>query len=397
METSDYDHYNSARHILDSLSLRIYVIDDQFVLQDLNQAGLDYIKHKHFDKSKKEKCYALIYKREEVCPFCPLLIEKERQMIQNLPINPLEKIIHSMPLEVDSQIDSNTQGFPTSDKNSNISIKRADYPEKFYRVIFLRHSQEPSFLIESIEDVTSQKEKQDQALTNENLAALGVMLSGISHELNNSLTGMGLNLQNLLANHASMNTDERAKRLEILRKDMYQASQITSDILLFSNPSRPHLTRTKILRIVHNAIDKTRRLYPVLSRPVDWYVEGEEIIFPLRPESIERLLINLFRNSLQAFDYKPGKIQVSLKKVSRAVHIVVEDNAGGIEPNKIKNIFQPFYTNTPDGKGSGLGLSVCHSIVTEHNGYIHVRAVPGGVRFYISLPLDHPDRIIEAG
>ncbi|MBI3396273.1 MAG: HAMP domain-containing histidine kinase, partial [Spirochaetia bacterium] len=110
--------------------------------------------------------------------------------------------------------------------------------------------------------------------------------------------------------------------------------------------------------------------------------------FNFNPEKIERLLVNLFKNSLAALDYKPGFIKVSARRVRRWVHFTVEDNAGGIPPVELKKIFHPFYTTSQDGRGSGLGLSISHSIVKQHGGRIRVRSSGGRTRFYVSLPVD---------
>ena len=316
------------------------MIGEDFVLKEANASALRHMNKKSLPQAQNEKCYTLIYRRSEPCPFCPLLIEKERQLLEN---GIVEKVIHDI---VPKKAYNSENKLEVEEISEKLSDDDAEGIEKFYRVVF---SQFPNkeYLLESIEDVTIQQENQDKALLNENLSALGVMISGISHELNNALTGMGLNLQNLIANHSSMGGDELGTCLDILRKDINQASQIVSDILLFSSPSRPTFTKSKILQTIHKAIATTNRLYPVLSRAVSWEVSGEEIIFAFRPENIERLLINLFRNSLQAFDYKPGRIRVDLKRKPQFVRIAVEDNAGGIEKSRLKKSFSPFIRILP--------------------------------------------------
>ncbi|WP_026053639.1 sensor histidine kinase, partial [Leptospira santarosai] len=95
----------------------------------------------------------------------------------------------------------------------------------------------------------------------------------------------------------------------------------------------------------------------------------------------------LFKNSLQAFDYGEGKIRVEVRKTRNMVHIIVEDNAGGIPDNLIDKIFSPFFTKNKTGIGTGLGLSICHSIVREHSGELSVKSFEKKTRFRVSLPL----------
>ena len=369
--------------LLDSLFLPFFVIGEDFSLEFLNNSALKQIQKESIEQCQDKKCYELIYRRETPCPFCPLCTETERQLLENSH-HPIEKIIYDTDF-------SERQKNVSKSNNNQIEINSGatssiEDMEKSYRVIF---SQLPDkkLLIETKEDITLQKENEDKNLRNENLTALGVMISGISHEMNNSLTGMGLNLQNLIANHSSIKKEELSLSLDILRKDLYQVSRIVSDILLFSNPSKANFTKAKLLQTINKAISTTIRQYPVLSRPIQWDVSGEDIIFPFNPQKIERMFINLFRNSLQAFDYKPGKIEVKLKRTLNSVRITVKDNAGGIDNKLLKKIFNPFYTNTPGNVGSGLGLSISHSITREHNGYIHVRSKNDTAIFYISLPL----------
>ena len=124
----------------------------------------------------------------------------------------------------------------------------------------------------------------------------------------------------------------------------------------------------------------------MLARQVEWRLPDESVTFFFDPEKIERLFINLFRNSIQAFDYKPGYVTTEVRPARKHVHVIVEDNAGGIAPENLKRIFQPFFSNSANGRGTGLGLSICHSIVREHGGRIHVRSYEGRTRFYVSLP-----------
>ena len=130
------------------------------------------------------------------------------------------------------------------------------------------------------------------------------------------------------------------------------------------------------------------RLYPVLSRRIRWSLNSadETVIFYFNQEKIERLLINLFRNSLQAYDYSPGEIRVEVRTSARYVHMIVEDDAGGIPQDQIRRIFVPFYSRSADGRGTGLGLSISLGIVREHNGRLSVRTNDRTTRFFVSLP-----------
>jgi signal transduction histidine kinase len=259
--------------------------------------------------------------------------------------------------------------------------------EKLLRILIHRPSAAHPYFVESIEDITLHRQRSEEEARKENLAALGTMISGIAHELNNPLTGIGLTLQNLTANLSTMDRDEILVRLNHLHKDMNRASRIISDILSFATPSKPKFSTGDLTQVIHRAWGNVNRLYPLLSKRVEWRYEGPESeIININQEKIERLFINLFKNSLQAFDYASGTILVSMTESDASVHIVIEDNAGGIPREHLNRIFLPFYSTGRDGRGSGLGLTICHQIIKEHNGRIRAGSSDGKTRFYISLP-----------
>jgi len=343
-----------AEAILDAFVEPVFAIDESFRTVRWNRAALDRTEMSALE-IKDQFCYNTFHGRDSKCPYCPL---------------------------------ENDTTFVAGQRRERIIHTHSAGAEKTYRLRFYRMATGKLALTEIIEDITTQRERQEEDLRMENLAALGTMISGITHELNNPLTGMGLNLQNLEANISTMDMQEVLKRLTIIRKDLQRASRIVQDILSFSRPGQFTTTRADLVQIIEKARANTIRLYPVLSRRVRWEIpEIEHVILQFNPERVERLFINLFRNSLQALDYAPGTISVEVRMTNRWVRVIVEDDAGGIPPEVINQIFTPFYSKSRDGQGSGLGLTICLSIVREHQGRMHVRSQAGRTRFFISFPL----------
>jgi len=353
MDDCRKDDYYELRNIYDSLSFPIVSFNGDLDVIHLNRSALERSEFQSFKEAIRQKCHTLLYRRDTRCPGCPLTsVETPLQQ-------PLEKVITA-----------NEYG-----TTRLLQLRILPIPE------------EPARFIEIIEDITRKREIEEEAVRKENLAALGTMISGIAHELNNPLTGIGLTLQNLTANLSTMNPDEILKRLNLMHKDMSRAARIVSDILSFTSSNKGKFSQSDIVQVIHRAEANTRRLFPVQAKRIEWQFEGDDSsILPIHPEKIERLFINLFKNSLQAFDYSPGIIRVEIKKTARWTHILIEDNAGGINAENINRIFNPFYTEGNDGSGTGLGLTICHSIVKEHNGRIRVRSFDGITRFHISLP-----------
>ena len=366
---------DDAWQMLNALALPLYAVEEGFRLQALNakaESRLQERAERHaalfpdrpplFEGSPRGGlCYELLYGRSSPCPYCPAVSETDRAALRE---RPLEKLIQWRDAGAGE--------------------------ERSLRLTFTHTASDGTMLVETVEDVTRQQQNQEEILRKENLAALGIMISGIAHELNNPLTGMGLNLQNLEANLGAMERDEILKRIGILRKDLFQASRIVSDILSFSRPGNLRVAMADIMQAIEKAAAKTQRLYPVLSRQTRWMIEGESLVFPFDTEKIERLFINLFRNSIQALDYAPGYIRVEVRRARAHARLIIEDNAGGIEAEHLGDVFKPFYSRSREARGSGLGLSICHGIVREHEGRIHVRSGAGKTRFYIALPLSPP-------
>tara|TARA_Y100001937_G_scaffold122287_1_gene182478 strand:- start:63824 stop:64960 length:1137 start_codon:yes stop_codon:yes gene_type:complete len=356
--------------ILDSQPAATFAIDGAFRIVRLNRSALKLTGHEHYKDAIGQPCYRLIHGRDSVCPFCPL--ENEW--------NPLPS---TEPRDVDDE--GQWAETPSEEK---IIHHPGSQGELTYKLTFILGQTVRVRMVEIVEDITRQREQQEESLRMENLASLGTMISGIAHELNNPLTGMGLTLQNLEANLTTMESREVLHRLQILQKDLRQAARIVSDILGLARPGNLTRNRGDLVRVIQRAQANTVRLYPVLSRRIRWSLNSadETVIFYFNQEKIERLLINLFRNSLQAYDYSPGEIRVEVRTSARYVHMIVEDDAGGIPQDQIRRIFVPFYSRSADGRGTGLGLSISLGIVREHNGRLSVRTNDRTTRFFVSLP-----------
>jgi two-component system NtrC family sensor kinase len=96
----------------------------------------------------------------------------------------------------------------------------------------------------------------------------------------------------------------------------------------------------------------------------------------------------LLINAIDAIDPGPGTIHIKTAQVGGTIQVTVNDNGVGIPPEQISRIFEPFYTTKDPGRGTGLGLSVCHQIVTRHGGQIRVSSQPGeGTTISVNFPL----------
>ncbi|TGN18189.1 PAS domain-containing sensor histidine kinase [Leptospira idonii] len=349
--------------IYDVVQDPLVLIDSDYRIQRANLATIKFAKNYNFEDVLDKPCYEILYQRTDVCPYCPTINarNKEQSGVKTQP-NPTSREIF----------------FRMEEKKQTLQLEFYPYPK----------NEGEYWIVEKISDVTKQKEKEEESFRMRNLASLGILISGIAHELNNPLTGISLTLQNLKANWQNATHEQIEKRLDMIKNDISRAAIIVSDIISFAKSDKVKATLGDIIDTINRAKDTVVRLYPHLSKNINWkLVYDHEYQFPFHPAKMERLFMNLFRNSLQAFDYRPGEITIDVRKTKNWIHIIVEDDAGGIPESIIQKIFDPFFTNNKSGTGTGLGLSICYSIVKEHDGNITVKSSEQKTRFTISFPV----------
>jgi PAS domain S-box-containing protein len=241
-------------------------------------------------------------------------------------------------------------------------------------------------------DVTEVKRLETQLIQAEKLAAMGQMLAGVAHELNNPLTAI-LGASELLRERQGV--DENTKRqLEMTHRQARRAARIVQNLLEFSRPASPQ----KMTLDLNVVIDRTLQLQDHSLRRNNVEVEFQSVPgFPLIVGDANQLIqifLNLISNAEQAIrEARPsGRIQIRLGRSGNRVSATVQDDGIGIPPEVLPKLFDPFFTTKRPGGGTGLGLSICMSIVREHGGNIEASSLPaGGAAFTVTLPIAEPE------
>jgi PAS domain S-box-containing protein len=243
-------------------------------------------------------------------------------------------------------------------------------------------------------DVTEVKRLESQLIQAEKLAAMGQMLAGVAHELNNPLTAI-LGASELLRDRQGVD-DNTKRQLEMTHRQARRAARIVQNLLEFSRPASPQ-KKNLDLNVV---IDRTLQLHDHSLRRNNVEVEFHAVPgFPLIVGDANQLIqifLNLISNAEHAIrEVRPsGRVQIRLGRSGNRVFATVQDDGVGIKPEALPKIFDPFFTTKRPGGGTGLGLSICMSIVREHGGNIEAASLPaGGAAFTVSLPIAE----IEAG
>ena len=242
-------------------------------------------------------------------------------------------------------------------------------------------------IIASVRDITEQQRLQQQLIQSERLAAMGQMIAGVAHELNNPLTAI-LGVTELMRDQT---TDENAHRqLDLAHRQARRAAHIVESLLVFSRPATP---RNALLHI-SDLLQRTVQLHEhslrsnniqvdLMARPDLPTVLGDS-------NQLTQVFLNLIVNAEQAIREvrDQGMLRIRAGVVGDRVLITFQDDGVGIHRETLPRIFDPFFTTKRPGRGTGLGLSICMAIVREHNGDISAQPLPdGGSVFTVSLPV----------
>jgi CheY-like chemotaxis protein/two-component sensor histidine kinase len=229
---------------------------------------------------------------------------------------------------------------------------------------------------------------EEQLIQAEKLAAMGQMLAGVAHELNNPLTAI-LGVTELLRERPGAD-DSTKRQLELTHRQARRAARIVQNLLEFSRPASP---QKKPLDL-NNILERTVQLHEHSLRrnniEVDSRLPGELPGVIGDANQLIQVFLNLITNAEQAIREvrDSGRIQIRAGRNGNQLTITVQDDGVGIRPEALQRIFDPFYTTKRPGGGTGLGLSICMSIIREHGGNIEAETFPaGGSAFTIYLPI----------
>ena len=243
-----------------------------------------------------------------------------------------------------------------------------------------------------IRDVTDQKMLQEQLIQSEKMSAIGQLVSGVAHELNNPLAGISAFAQLLLAEKRF--PPEQRTAAETIYSEARRASRIVQNLLTFARQHKAEKVPTGLNQVLDDTLEL--RGYELRVRGIDVRREYDESLPDTMADAhqLQQVFLNLITNAEQAMEQRDGhhhRLTVRTRRTGDTMRIEVEDSGDGIPANLIERIFNPFFTTKPTGSGTGLGLSISLGIVREHEGRIWAENVPqGGARFVVELPVIQP-------
>jgi two-component system NtrC family sensor kinase len=237
-------------------------------------------------------------------------------------------------------------------------------------------------------DVTELKRLEEQLIQAEKLAAMGQMLAGVAHELNNPLTAI-LGVTELLRDQPGLE-DVTKRQLELTHRQARRAARIVQNLLEFSRPAAPQKKPVDVNSLVERTLQLQEHSLRRNNVQVDFQPHTELSPVIGDANQLIQVFLNLISNAEHAIREvrESGRIQIRIGRIGGHISLTVQDDGAGISSEALPRLFDPFYTTKRPGGGTGLGLSICMSIVREHGGSIDVETLPaGGSAFTVYLPI----------
>jgi signal transduction histidine kinase len=245
-----------------------------------------------------------------------------------------------------------------------------------------------SALVLLFDDQTERRRLQDQLIQSEKMSAIGQLIAGIAHDLNNPLASV-VGFADFLGEVPSVPPALR-EPLTVIREEAERASNIVKNLLSFAR-KQEHQRRPTALQPLLDATFVLLR-NQLMAHRVEAVVEVEpDLPMPdIDPNQIQQVFVNLINNAAQAIAStgRPGRVLVRARRWLDGVAIDVIDDGPGMSEGLASQVFEPFFTTKPEGKGTGLGLSISQGILREHGGRIMLSTEEGrGSTFTVQLPL----------
>jgi signal transduction histidine kinase len=221
------------------------------------------------------------------------------------------------------------------------------------------------------------------------LAAIGTLASGVAHELNNPLNNISTTAQRLLKKAGDDVAPLVKKGLDDIHGQTLRLKSIVGDLLEFARAREPHHAAVELGELVQSAWGSAAASRDTSAVRLRTKLVPPQIVLEADREQLERVFINLFVNAVDAMP-AGGELVVRAEEGDE-VTISVSDTGGGIPPDAVEKVFEPFFSSKE--RGTGLGLAIVFGIVQRHRGTIRVQSVVGsGTTFTLTLPLNRAAR-----
>jgi len=303
-----------------------------------------------FEKLTNQKCYEAYFQRSQPCEKCPISITIETKQ-------PATSIMKSSENNTTMQVFS----YPILDEKGNLLSA-----------------------IEYVKDITEEQRLQEQLIQSEKLAGIGILASGVAHEINNPLSGI------IGMAEIALEEEDPTKNESYLRDILNCAQRISEIVKGLRSYSRSPKKEELCLVDLNEVLEETLKMVRLVAQktPVEVIKRFQPIgKIEANMGEIQQVFTNLITNAFQAMDGKGGELVLSTRPLKDSIEVQVSDQGMGIPQKHLNRIFDPFFTTKKPGDGTGLGLNIVYRIVTKYEGTIDVESREQmGTTFTIKFP-----------
>ncbi len=234
----------------------------------------------------------------------------------------------------------------------------------------------------TLEDVSDIRALTDQLIRADRLAAMGELTAGVAHEVRNPLGVIRASVQ--LLEDAQCDPVRIQQAAEVIKQEIDRLDKVIKALLDFGRPSKPTIVHTDLNGVLEDITLFTGRF--ATQSNVDIALDLAADLPPVLgdPDQLKQVFLNLVTNAVQAMGESGGVITIATRSDGDYVQVRVSDDGPGICADDLPKVFDPFFTKRAEG--TGLGLTIVHRIIDEHDGHIEVDSGPGGTTFTVSLP-----------
>jgi signal transduction histidine kinase len=302
------------------------------------------------------------------------------------------KKIHDAHIDIiDRDILQNVESLIRRKKQFYSKIKRSKdrrvYEIKLYPLAGTGElNDESAGCVFTVDDISEKVEFEEKIFQAEKLSSLSVLSAGVAHQINNPLSSIMSNVQNLIEEEEKK---DKKVSLKWIEQETRRIARTVNELLNFSSSDTTADTGANVNEVIDQVINILK--YSI-NKEKDISIKTEfENGLPravINEDELQHVIINLINNSIQAVE-DSGTVTVRTFSImnNHTINIVVEDDGKGIAEEHIPHIFDPFFTTKHNGEGTGLGLSVVYGIVRKYNGHIKVDSTVGqGTKISLAIP-----------
>ncbi|RRR73688.1 MAG: response regulator [Candidatus Viridilinea halotolerans] len=242
-------------------------------------------------------------------------------------------------------------------------------------------------------NLTERRRLEQKLIQSEKLSAIGQLVAGVAHELNNPLTSVSGYAQ-LMLRDKGLSTDAR-QDVEQIHTQAERAAKIVQNLLIFAREHEPERSMVALNEVLRSALALQNYQLKVDNIKVVLELDPDLPNTSADPHQLQQVFLNLITNARHAMAERGGPGVLTLRTTLRndaqgeaIITVEFQDTGIGIPEKDLKKIFNPFYTTKPVGQGTGLGLSICFGIIEEHEGHIWAESQLGvGTKVLIAMPV----------